>query len=490
MKRLVTEGAASDATASTLARDRVRARRQARRRRRAMGVVAFVLSIAVTAAAVYLAGFSYFKSHYYIGTQIAGVDASCKTEDELVRAIEARTRDYAIVVINGEYRFDVQGAPVGLTCDAAQAARDAMSMQASKRWPIEMIMGVQTPEITYTFDYAKLTPIVSEAVHEYNKTAKKPISAELVLNEARDAFSLKADEKGTVIDEVLVSKAIAEAMTRGAQYVGLSEDVIVQPAIRADSAYAQASLAQANKLLTEGIALARSNKTITSIPAKTLAQWLVVQGNMRLDIDKEPAEVWSEENVWEYADYADDKNVFSVNPHAFAEALSSAVRTVSDDTVQIPYVMTPRYMPGGGKLAKTPWNASMGRYIDVDKKNQVACLYDDMGRVLWETPVTTGNEASKDGTPVGKYAIYDKKTDFTLLGLDKNNDGKPDYEHHVDFWMPFNGLIGLHDASWRKVYGGVEYLERGSGGCVNLPKEAAKALFAITHENETVFVHE
>ena len=490
MKRLVTEGAASDATGSTLARDRVRARRQARRRRRLLGIAAFVLTLVVTVVAVYLAGYSYFKSHYYIGLQVAGVDASCKTEGELVQAIEARMRDYAVVVTNGDFRFDVQGAPVGLTCDAARAAQEALSAQDSKRWPLEIIAGIPAPEVSYAFDYAKLTPIVSEAVHNYNKTATAPVSAELVLNEAKDEFSLKADKKGTVMDEVLVSKVVAESLLRGAQYVGLSDDVFVQPAIRAESAYAQASLAQANKLLEEGVAIARANKTLTSIPAKALAQWLVVQKNMRLDVEKEPAAAWSEENVWEYADYADDKNVYSVNPQAFAEALSVAVRTVSDDPVQVPYVMTPRYMPGGGKLAKTAWNANMGRYIDVDKKNQVACLYDDTGRVLWETLVTTGNEASKDGTPVGTYAIYEKKTDFMLLGFDKNNDGKPDYEHHVDFWMPFNGGIGLHDASWRTVYGGTEYLEHGSGGCVNLPKEAAVALYAMTHENETVFVHE
>ena len=86
--------------------------------------------------------------------------------------------------------------------------------------------------------------------------------------------------------------------------------------------------------------------------------------------------------------------------------------------------------------------------------------------------------------------IYDKKTDFILLGEDNNGDGKYDYRHHVDYWMPFNEGVGLHDASWRKNFGGDVYLTKGSGGCVNLKRESAAALYRVIHVGDKVIVHD
>ena len=43
--------------------------------------------------------------------------------------------------------------------------------------------------------------------------------------------------------------------------------------------------------------------------------------------------------------------------------------------------------------------------------------------------------------------------------------------------MPFNGGIGLHDANWRKTFGGTIYKTNGSHGCVNLPPAVAKTIY-------------
>jgi len=43
--------------------------------------------------------------------------------------------------------------------------------------------------------------------------------------------------------------------------------------------------------------------------------------------------------------------------------------------------------------------------------------------------------------------------------------------------MPFNGDIGLHDATWRSRFGASIYKRDGSHGCVNLPLSAAKTIF-------------
>ena len=76
---------------------------------------------------------------------------------------------------------------------------------------------------------------------------------------------------------------------------------------------------------------------------------------------------------------------------------------------------------------------------------------------------------------MSKYA----QNDILLMG-----------DARVGYWMPFNGGIGFHDASWRSEFGGTIYKTNGSHGCVNLPKEAAKQIFLNIDQGTMVRVHE
>lgn len=53
----------------------------------------------------------------------------------------------------------------------------------------------------------------------------------------------------------------------------------------------------------------------------------------------------------------------------------------------------------------------------------------------------------------------------------------PGYAAPVDFWMPFNGGIGMHDATWRSRFGGEIYTYDGSHGCINCPYYLAEAIY-------------
>ena len=90
------------------------------------------------------------------------------------------------------------------------------------------------------------------------------------------------------------------------------------------------------------------------------------------------------------------------------------------------------------------------------------------GQQIAATPVVTGTEYAYD-TPRGEYELYYKSTNVTLKGAN--------YESHVNFWMPFNGDIGIHDASWRSSYGGDIYEYSGSHGCINTPYAQAEAIY-------------
>ena len=91
------------------------------------------------------------------------------------------------------------------------------------------------------------------------------------------------------------------------------------------------------------------------------------------------------------------------------------------------------------------------------------------GELYCETDVVTGNADGYYNTPRGQYRIYSKARCTYLNG--------PGYSSYVDYWMAFNGDIGIHDASWRSSFGGNIYKGNGSHGCVNTPFNAAKDIY-------------
>ena len=91
------------------------------------------------------------------------------------------------------------------------------------------------------------------------------------------------------------------------------------------------------------------------------------------------------------------------------------------------------------------------------------------GSLVVESDFVSGNEAKGWATPAGVYPLTYKQKDAVLKG--------EDYKTPVDYWMPFNGGIGLHDATWRSSFGGTLYKNGGSHGCVNLPHSVAQKIF-------------
>ena len=107
-------------------------------------------------------------------------------------------------------------------------------------------------------------------------------------------------------------------------------------------------------------------------------------------------------------------------------------------------------------------------YVEIDLVNQKVWLYQN-GEQLLATECVSGTYGTDRQTPGGVYSITYKQSPAVLRG--------PGYESPVTYWMPFNGGIGLHDASWRDSFGGDIFKTNGSHGCINLPTEAAKLIY-------------
>ena len=121
-----------------------------------------------------------------------------------------------------------------------------------------------------------------------------------------------------------------------------------------------------------------------------------------------------------------------------------------------------------------------GTFIEISIDQQHMWFYEN-GNLIVDTPVVTGNDDGDCDTPTGSYAIQSREEQTTLVG--------EDYESYVDYWLGFNGGIGIHDASWRDDFGGDIYQGNGSHGCVNTPFDKVKTIYEHVEVGTPVYVY-
>jgi lipoprotein-anchoring transpeptidase ErfK/SrfK len=135
------------------------------------------------------------------------------------------------------------------------------------------------------------------------------------------------------------------------------------------------------------------------------------------------------------------------------------------------------------------------KMIVVSTESQNATMYEG-GSQVYSTPVTTGGPELP--TDHGVFHIYMKASNFTFHS--PWPEGSPYYypPTFVQYWMPFYGGEGLHDASWRTNFGpgsnlsptdlGTGNYILGTHGCVNLPTAAAAFVWNWAPIGTTVVV--
>lgn len=120
-------------------------------------------------------------------------------------------------------------------------------------------------------------------------------------------------------------------------------------------------------------------------------------------------------------------------------------------------------------------------YVEVNLTAQHLYFYEN-GELVLDSDFVSGNTSRGNGTPSGVYGITYKQRNATLVG--------EDYSTPVSYWMPFNKHVGLHDATWRYVFGDSIYKNSGSHGCVNLPYVVAKELYNYVSKGTPVICYE
>ena len=153
------------------------------------------------------------------------------------------------------------------------------------------------------------------------------------------------------------------------------------------------------------------------------------------------------------------------------KSLNGEVVMAKDDIFVPVLAADPEFQLGHGRT-----------YIDISIEKQRVILFEN-GRKVMESACVTGTPNRERATHYGSFRINYKQRNRILRGSQKL------YEAFVSYWMPFDGGIGLHDATWRGSFGGNIYKSNGSHGCINLPPAFAKQLYERVTVGMPVYVH-
>ncbi len=153
------------------------------------------------------------------------------------------------------------------------------------------------------------------------------------------------------------------------------------------------------------------------------------------------------------------------------KSLNGEVKMAKDDIFVPVLAADPEFQLGHGLT-----------YIDISIEKQRVILFEN-GRKVMESACVTGTPNRERATHYGSFRINYKQRNRILRGSQKL------YEAFVSYWMPFDGGIGLHDATWRGSFGGNIYKSNGSHGCINLPPAFAKQLYERVTVGMPVYVH-
>ena len=209
------------------------------------------------------------------------------------------------------------------------------------------------------------------------------------------------------------------------------------------------------------------------LPGSVFASWMAAAEDGQISVNQEEAAAFIQALALKY-DTADTARLFHTSTGKDVE-LSGPYGWKMDQAAELQALTTmllsgesqtrePQYAQTAASRDDGDWGST---YVEIDLGSQHVYMIQE-GTLVWDAPCVTGNVSKNYTTPEGIYGLTYKEQDRILRGK-KKADGTYEYESHVDYWMPFNGGIGLHDANWRGSFGGAIFQTNGSHGCINLP---------------------
>ena len=437
---------------------------------------------------IYLGISMYFSNHFYYGSVINGINASGKTVVEVDRALLVKSETYTLKLKerNGVGE-QIKSSDIDLKYNVNNI-QVLKNNQNSFMW-IFALFNPKTSKMNdiVTYDnkllkehFDKLSCFDSNKIIEpQNASFKYSNGGYIILSEV----------KGNKVNNKLLYANIVNAILKGETTINLDEkNLYINPKFASTSAKVKNTKILLNKYVSSKITY-----TITGgnevLDGSIIHNWLGVNENLEVTFDKNKMD--------EYVKKLDGKYNTVGKAREFVTSVGATVKVsggdygwLVDSTGEVKDLIVA--IKGGQTVTKVPLYAQTAAshnvndigntYVEINITKQHLWFY-KKGILVVQGDVVTGNVSINDGTPTGVYKLKYKEKNAILKG--------EDYSVPVSEFMPFNGGIGIHPATWRNKFGGSIYLTNGSHGCINSPPSLAKKIYDNIDVNTPIicYVH-
>lgn len=418
-----------------------------------------------------------YKTCFLPGTIVDGMDVTGKTAAEVEDAIMEQLKGYKLT-INGreDLSESITGEEVGLYAEFDDTLAKAIAAQKPMEWG-KYRFGKSVNEVNTDALIRYNDEMLGEAVDSLScmdkENMREPQDAK-ISDYTSGGYTIIKEDEGTELLEDKVKEAVAAAVMSLAESVDLEEQgCYVSPSITSEDEALKTACETMNKYVGARITYQFGDKSET-LSGDEIHNWLTVNGtSVRINEGKATEYVKKLAASYDTAykakslktSYGKTVSItggsygYKINQAKEAATLVSLIKNGEQTSREPEYSQK-----GASRTGKDYGNT----YVEINLTAQHLYFY-VKGKLVVQSDFVSGNAAKGWSTPAGAYSITYKQRNATLKGQG--------YATPVSYWMPFNGGIGLHDANWRKTFGGTIYKTNGSHGCVNLPPAVAKTIY-------------
>lgn len=438
-------------------------------------VVVFVLS--------YFGMAYYYKGSFIYGTWINGVYCTGKSVEEVNQLLLEDTSVDTLTLrfAEGEKaEIDLYG--IIRSYDYTDKLNEHIRNQTPLTW-WKALLNQNKIELAPTLIYseAKLKEVLNQ-ISRFQTIGSNP-EDEVTIEKTENGYELLNYDK-YLLDKEMAFATIEEALSKGETQIDLEEmQCYTKRKETKETKEIYDLWTKIEEALDIDIIYDMGDERYELINHKVLSDWLLVDENGEFVYDEEGKFQFSEEAVEKFVKNLAEKYDTLGGTRQFESTRGDVVEVTGgtygnriDQKAEIAFIndcllnhKNGTRVPEYKVKAKYQGINDIGdTYIEIDMTEQMMYYYVD-GEIFVETPVVTGNARRKWDTPSGTNFVYGKQKSRILRG--------ETYASFVNFWMPVNGNIGIHDAPWRKEYGGEIYKTDGSHGCINTPYDEMSVIY-------------
>jgi len=451
------------------------------------GIAAAVLVLCLGGA--YVFGAQKYRKVFFPNTSVNGVPVEGLTADETVELLNQEVRDYSLKLSGREADpVTITAADAGLHYDFGDSFDRLIAGQNPYAYGLSWFSGKEYRIDTLAkVDEDAFQTVLSGIPFLQKENFRAPVDAVLTDYVPGSGYAIVPEQQGTALDSAAAENEIRSAICGMESELDLEqkEGMYQAPAVTQDNSTLVARRDALNRFVNTEIRYQEGGSL--ALTGELIKDWLVMGEGDHITLNEAPVREFVKTVAGTYDTYNKSKPFrtswgqditirggsygWRVNQDAETAWLLSAIQSGQKAD----------RMPEFSKTAASHSAADYGStYVEVNLTAQHLYFYKE-GKVVVSSDFVSGNVARGTPTHTGIYQVAYKQKNAVLHG--------ENYETPVDYWMPFNGGEGLHDAKWRGSFGGSIYKTNGSHGCVNLPHSAAEKIYQNISAGTPVIVY-